>query len=255
MRRAFLAFSLALAPISAQAAITYVSPDGTYVFSTTTSVALNKPAGVASGDLEIMCTSIHSDSATIADSTPAGWTAITDTGAHSDGGTPLFNRTYAFYKIAGGSEPSTYTVSESATGTFTWMDGVIRDYRGTATSSPINLSNTGFAATNTTTVASGTLAGETWVSGEWFVGCATSETNDVPTSASPTLSNVVTTAGSVEGYEMGDLIPGSAPGTETYTYSTGVQGRLAIGMTIKPAGAAAASNGPSLLLFGVGRRR
>lgn len=98
----------------------------------TASYTVAAPAGVAAGDLLIACFIEYEDAAgTI--NLPSGWTAITGTLRAADSPGSLYCR--AAYKIAGASEPSSYTFS--STGAEDYPNAVIAAYTGADTSDPI----------------------------------------------------------------------------------------------------------------------
>ena len=68
------------------------------------SATCNKPSGVANGDLMIAHVAVY-DNTGVTVSPPSGWTLLR--GPTRNNG--FFNMTaYTFYKVAGGSEPSSY---------------------------------------------------------------------------------------------------------------------------------------------------
>lgn len=72
-----------------------------------TSITVNKPTGTASGDLLLASVTLRISSATI--TPPAGWTQVASGGASSI-------TLATFIKVAGGSEPSSYTFTTSLAG-------------------------------------------------------------------------------------------------------------------------------------------
>jgi hypothetical protein len=247
LRMIILAFLGVLIPAAAEAAIAFVA-DGGFARASS-SVSLTMPAGTVQNNLMVMCVVDRTNTAAGTITTPTGWTAGAITGGLSDGG-PTYNNQYFFYKVAGASEAGPYTVSYNTGGTQVEIGGNIRTYSGTSTVTPINTTQTTVGATNSTTTIVGAFS-ETWVSGEWMVGCATSEDNTIPTT-SPVLNNQMSNVGFQNSIIMGDTIPGSAPGAETYTYAGAVQGRPGWGVTIVPAAGGAASCNSGRLLMGAG---
>src|SRR5829696_4951601 len=111
-----------------------------------TSVSVTKPTGVQANDLLVAHVMVTGNvTATIAGS---GWTAVTS-------GTAANTVTQAsFYKIAGGSEPASYS--------FTWTGSqaaaaIVTAYYGVKSSSPFDLSSAIASTNNTTSVTAGTL--------------------------------------------------------------------------------------------------
>lgn len=80
----------------------------------TTSLIINKPTGVVSGDVMIVniAQSGASGSGELSNPTSAGWTLIS--GADLEGGTKRWGA--VMYKVAGGSEPANYTFTLDAGG-------------------------------------------------------------------------------------------------------------------------------------------
>ncbi len=101
--------------------------------STGSTVTGNKPASVASGDLLIAVVHAKGDNVLSVSAVPSGWTLI-----HSGtitGGQVL---TLSYWKIAGGSEPSTYAWTlTGATSTYQWSAAISR-ITGTDQTTPIN---------------------------------------------------------------------------------------------------------------------
>ena len=136
----------------------------TPVWSTPVSVSgatltLNKPAGaIASGDLLLAVIAI--DQSTFGSVTsinaPAGWTApISLTNPNSS----TFDWQYIAWKIATGSEPSTYAFTDSGGRSIT-AQGSIGWVTGNLGASPVDQSSSGFSAGQTTspfTVTAGSV--------------------------------------------------------------------------------------------------
>lgn len=91
-------------------------------------IVINKPTGTVSGDL--LFSAIVSDFANIS-TAPSGWTLIRNTSAATG------NRLITYYKVAGGSEPSTYTWTFDAN---TDISGGIIAYSG-LTGTPLDVEN------------------------------------------------------------------------------------------------------------------
>ncbi|PRH79390.1 hypothetical protein C6N75_09920 [Streptomyces solincola] len=107
-------------------AITQVGSATTATSAGATSISVAKPTGVASGDVLIAHFSHNDQTATL-----TGWTLVNST--KSPG---VAFRDGLFYKVAGGSEPASYTFSVPAnTGP---LVGSITAWRGVDTSAPIN---------------------------------------------------------------------------------------------------------------------
>lgn len=85
---------------------------------------VNKPAGVVEGDLMIALVNLHNNHGSVAPTLPAGWTLLYDPVFPSDS-----MWTQLAYKIAGASEPSTYTW---VLGGFSDMSFYLTAWRGDA---------------------------------------------------------------------------------------------------------------------------
>ena len=194
--------AVATAAITYQSSQTAASTQVTY-----TTVDVSKPTSVASGDLMIASVAVHGGDMAVVSSVPTGWTLIGST--TNDGSLLLLS----YWKIAGGSEPSSYEWQINGQ---TTAEGGITRYTGTHTSDPIDAAsgNTGLGTTATTsaittTAASDTIVtlfavdeGKTTTSGSYF-GTPTGMTerydvSNTPFGPSIALDDVVqTTAGSV----------------------------------------------------------
>jgi hypothetical protein len=91
-----------------------------------TSISVNRPAGVVPGDVLVACVAVHSSKVKTA---PTGWDPIAASTAQSK------VRTYGYYHVAGASEPGSYSwvLSSSATASA----GIAR-YTGVDTSVPLD---------------------------------------------------------------------------------------------------------------------
>ena len=95
----------------------FVAGASTQLTSQGNSVVIGKPSGTLEGDLMVLTANAGSNSPNL--SAPAGWTTIADGG----GATPS---TLVAYKVAGASEPASYTVT---TGKTQLLAGAILSYR------------------------------------------------------------------------------------------------------------------------------
>jgi hypothetical protein len=93
---------------------------------------VNKPAGVVSGDLLLAALEIDEDPITV--TAPAGWTLIQDT--RTGPGTPSVFHAQIWTKIAGASEPATYTFNTPASA---YTDVALLAYSGVNASAPIDV--------------------------------------------------------------------------------------------------------------------
>lgn len=113
-------------------AITQVGTATTGVEPSTGSVSCNKPSGVASGDVLLVFGASNEGAW---DTLPSGFTQID---LSTDASTPNNFRCYAWYKVCGGSEPSSYTFgSTTAAGSGAPMVVAMSAWRGVLNSSPI----------------------------------------------------------------------------------------------------------------------
>jgi hypothetical protein len=110
-------------------------------------ITINKPSGTVSG--HVMIANISGANGYTFSSVPSGWTLITSVNSGD-------NYTLkAYYKVAGGSEPSSYTWSaQSSSDTFT---GVISTYSGVDTADPIDDYSSAVGSSNTVSLGAITL--------------------------------------------------------------------------------------------------
>jgi len=134
---------------------------------------VNKPSGVAAGDLLLATLEIDSDPTTVTG--PAGWTRLMDTvGAP---GTAMTYHTQVWWKLAGASEPASYGWTVSGT---PWVDIGLLAYRNVNQASPIDVfSGRDSGTTRTPTTDSVTTTGPNelvvaifvnFASGSWTAG-------------------------------------------------------------------------------------
>lgn len=145
--RALLILSFAIAPSSAHAAISLVAASSN---ATTgggaTSLAINKPAGVASGNVMV---ATLTGTGTGALTPPAGWTVVKDTTQ----GTA--SRQITYYRVAGGSEGASYSWG---LGTTRQASGGIIAYSGVNGTAPIDASATASGASGNAVAGSVTTS-------------------------------------------------------------------------------------------------
>lgn len=101
---------------------TYIAKADTQNIGTATTLVINKPAGTAEGDLMLLVAGAETNG--IRATPPSGWTEVFD-GDNAGGRSPL----YIAYKVAGSSEPSSYTLTFAST---TRSAGSILTYRNAA---------------------------------------------------------------------------------------------------------------------------
>ena len=181
---------------SADAAITFRSSSSANA-SSATSVSVPAPAGLISGDVEVVSIATGSNSVSI---TATGWTLIKSTNK--------VGYIEALYdKVAGASEPSSYSFSVSAA---TNLTAGIDDFSGVSTTTPVDAS---VSANGTSTTANCNSVN-------------TTAANEAVICAPSALSNVAVTppAGLTERWELGgtgvtgeasDFIQASAGATGT----------------------------------------
>ena len=141
---------------------------------TSSSVSITKPTGVASGDLILALMESSGPSGLGLPTPPAGFTTIdsrTDTPAGQ-------SAAVVAYKVAGGSEPASYTWTQGANSTFNvWSCIALRGQDGTT---PIDAHGTAFSTTTSVSVAALTAS----VAGDALVLLLT-DINDVDVSTWP----------------------------------------------------------------------
>lgn len=190
---------------TARAAISFIAANGTGNAAGATTLTVTKPTGVASGDV-MVATVGASGTATL--SPPAGWTQVADTTT----GASL--RQISFYRVAGSSEPASYSFSLGASRT---ASGGIADYRGVNATSPIDSSAGATGAGGDAIVPSV----PTTATGEWIVAAgsfavAESVTPDPSTTLRYGQISNATTTGAADFVQAS---PGSTP-TKTDTQSS-----------------------------------
>jgi hypothetical protein len=119
-------------------------------------LVINAPSGTLTSDVLIASIAVRPNTATI--TAPAGWTLIRRT----DNANATASSLAVYYKVAGGSEPSSYTWTLSAN---TGSAGGIESFANVDTSAPVNIDNgqntasglTHASPTVTTTVTSAML--------------------------------------------------------------------------------------------------
>lgn len=95
----------------------FVASASTQITNSTNSFSINKPTGTIQGDFMVLTASAGSNNPTLV--APSGWTTVADAGGTNPS-------TLVAYKVAGASEPSSYTVTA---GKSQQMSGSILTYR------------------------------------------------------------------------------------------------------------------------------
>ena len=93
------------------------------ILGTTSTMTLNKPTGTVSGDLMVMCVSFGYIFRAPTITWPTGWTVVYDfnnlpSGFNSNDDFPFL--TAVIYKVAGSSEPSSYSVTINSQNGYAW---------------------------------------------------------------------------------------------------------------------------------------
>jgi Bacterial Ig domain len=113
--------------------------------SVTNGTTVTRPSGVAAGDLLLATLEIDAEPATVTG--PAGWTKLQDViGAP---GTAMAYHTQVWWKVAGASEPASYTWTIGGT---PWVDIGVLAYQNVNTASPIDVSAARDSGTTATPV-------------------------------------------------------------------------------------------------------
>lgn len=161
-------------------------------------VSVAKPSGVESGDVLIAfgCTT---ETTPYFDTIPAGFTEFA---TNSDGDTPSFFRASAWYKVCGGSEPSSYTFgSGGAESAVTPITVVMAAWRGVDTGAPVPQVSEAAGGSSSEPANPGTSFSQASVGRMFFMRASRS------TTAIPTFST--TTPGWSELADAGDFSGGS----------------------------------------------
>ena len=189
----------------------------------TASLTLAFPAGISAGELVLASVCVQGGpTPTVA--TPTGWIAVGNVTAAN-------LNLYLFAAIYTGGLTGTFV------GTTTGgMDGNIRALSGTGSTVGTALGN--FTSVSPGIVAICTIPGPSgFTAGQWNYWCSINVSNFSVNSTSPALSNIFYNAGVWEAFEVGTTAPGSAPGSETITWSSAAK-TLGVGVTILPGVAA-----------------
>lgn len=204
-----------------------------------TSVTITKPTGTVSGDVLIL----HIITETNKVITATGWTQIDNV---VSAGTVL--RYASYYKVAGGSEPASYTINV-ASGTYT--EGIIACYSGVDNTTPINAHTTAEASGSTstptipsvtTTVANTMLSVglSEWFGKDWSGFTPTGFTRD---------AGITTSAGLDVGSFHEAVAASGATGTTAVTWSSASAGNVhsITVVALAPAGGGSSVTGAAAL--------
>ncbi|UTI65617.1 hypothetical protein NBH00_05250 [Paraconexibacter antarcticus] len=114
------------------------------------SVTVNKPTGVVTDDIMVLFTATTANAAF---TTPTGWTVLTSSVIVQDGAATLMT-VAAYYRFAGASEPTTFTVTNASSG---GISAAISAWSGVSKTNPIDASARAATANNTTSIATPTV--------------------------------------------------------------------------------------------------
>jgi hypothetical protein len=202
------AVCLLVAAGRAGAAVSLVSATSAANAGGSSSETINKPGGVASGDVLVATITA---AGTGAITPPSGWTVIKDT-------TTTLRQT-SYYRVAGSSEPSNWTWS---LGSSRLASGGIAAYSGVNTNVPVDASATNSGTSGNAGVPSVTthFAGDLVVAAVGYTG--TWAFNSVTPGASTTERYDVANAGTES--EGADFIQATAGATPTKTATPATSG-------------------------------
>lgn len=210
-----MALPLALSPAVASAAIGLVAASSANNGAGATTLVINKPTGVAQGDLMLATVTATGNGAFTA---PAGWTVVKNTVQ----GTALRQANY--YKVAGAGEGASYSwnlsTSRSASG------GII-DYSGVNQTAPIDASATGTATSGNAVAPSLTTS----VAGDQVVAAASFAAATTVTADATTVEQYDAASGSTTG-EAADFAQATAGATTAKTAEPAASGSAWISATI-----------------------
>lgn len=191
-------------------AITFVAATSAVGGASNTSLVVNKPSGVVAGDVLVGIFCVPQGQ-TITN--PSGFTTLNTQNAS----TGVVIRTA--YKVAGGSEPSTYTWMRSSSGNT--KAATMLAFRGVDNANPIRVSNSA-ASANTTSHTSATLSGVQSTDMVVRMGGArpegSSSTNAITAS---TTGGWTAPTGGRTGSTTGDTFPATTASAYSMTATTG----------------------------------
>jgi PKD repeat protein len=200
---------------------------GTLTTSTSSGThTVNYPAGVAAGDLLVIQMVVTVGTLT----TPAGWTNLYGPFTESGFGAAVH---YLFYKIAGGSEPSTMTVTKSAGNA---AAAVMSAYTGADTTTPIDVFATAVQPTSGTSGSSPSVT--TTKANTMLLRLCTAFAGPAATTPAGTVTERydVTWSFNSTGLELGTETQAAigASGTSGVTFSTGISGGIGATIAVAP---------------------
>jgi hypothetical protein len=209
-----LALSLVLTPGVAHAAIGFVAATNANNGAGGTTLVINKPTGVAQGDV-MLATVTATGTGTV--TAPSGWTVVKSTT-----GTALRQATY--YKVAGASEPASYSWS---LGTSRAASGGIVDYSGVNQTAPVDASTTASGASGNAVAASITTS----AANDRVLAAVSFATSTTVTADSTTTERYDGSSSSTTG-EAADLVQATAGATSAKTATPAASGSVWIAATV-----------------------
>ena len=130
-------------------------------------LTITVPAGTAANDVMVASVSVQPSTATV--TTPAGWTLV----RQINNGTATTNSLYVYQRVAGASEPASYTWNMT---NLSFAAGGIQSFSGVDTAAPIDVENgaaTASALTHATPSVTTTVANAMLVTSHGFAASAT----------------------------------------------------------------------------------
>jgi hypothetical protein len=197
----------------------------------TASVTLAFPAGIATGNAVVAVVCAQFGGTTILTptvTTPTGWTKLGSiVGAAT---TNTQTQLYLFGAIWSSGLTGVFAGASLGIG---GMDGEIRGLSGTGSTVGTAFGN--FTSISVNSLAAVAIPGPSgFTSGQWNLWASINYSNNAQPTSSPAVSNIYYNAGAFEAFMIGTTAPGSAPGTETYTWASAGNWD-GVGVTILPA--------------------
>mgnify|MGYP000337719593 FL=1 len=218
-------------PIAYRAAATVTE------FGGSTSVVCNRPTGVVSGDVMVAFVFIYDNPAGAVTGVPSGWTEITQAQQFQ---VSRYQR--AYYKVAGGSEPASYTWTVNNLDTVNI--GIVA-YSGVDNATPLDATSTSSSGTSANRTATGLT---TATDNAWLVLGSTGSQN--PSAGPSGMTNRATWTGHTVIYDQA-ITPAGATGNKVITTAADTNGWTTALIALRPASGGAGA-APQLMLMGVG---
>jgi hypothetical protein len=198
----------------AHAAIGFVAATSANNGAGATTLVINKPTGVAQGDVMLAAVTA---AGTGAPTTPSGWTVVKSTS-----GTALRQATY--YKVAGASEPASYSWS---LGSSRAASGGIVDYSGVNQTAPVDATATASGTSGNAEAASITTS----VANDRVLAAVSFATSTTVTADATTTERYDSSSSSTTG-EAADFAQATAGATSAKIATPAVSGSAWIAATI-----------------------